>query len=324
MITPELGQIEHVDPRLYWKNEAHDFTPWLRENIGLLAAALGLELDPAVDSEVAVGPFSADLVATDLSTGAIVLVENQLEQTDHSHLGQLITYASGLGATELIWVTPTMRDQHRQAMTWLNEHTSEDVRFYGVEVELLRIGDSPLAPNFKVVVAPSEWQKAGNASKTGMTSERNQRYREYWARMLEELRERDPTFTRSAPNIAPRANWMGFSLGRRGFSTNQVFGWEEKAGYRMRVEVYLDLGEQDQTKHAFDALYAQKSEIESELGQALEWTRRDDIRASRIYLTKAGGIDDADHLFAEYCDWMITNVFALRKAFAPRVKALSL
>jgi len=323
MITPELGQIEHVDPRSHWKNEAHDFTPWLRENIGLLAAALGLELDPAVASEVAVGPFSADLVAKDLSTGAIVLVENQLEQTDHSHLGQLITYASGLGATELIWVTPTMRDQHRQAMTWLNENTSEDVRFYGVEVELLRIGDSPLAPNFKVVVAPSEWQKAGNASKTGTTSARNQRYREYWARMLEELRERDPTFTRSAPNIAPSANWMGFSLGRSGFSTVPVFGWE-KAGYRMRVEVYINLGEQDQCKHAFDGLYAQKSEIESELGQALEWTRRDDIRASKIYLPKAGGIDDADDLLAEHRDWMITSLFALRKVFGPRVKALSL
>ncbi len=322
-MTQDLGQIEHVDPRSYWKNEAHDFTPWLRENIGLLAAALGLELDPAVDSEVAVGPFSADLVATDLSTGAIVLVENQLEQTDHSHLGQLITYASGLGATELIWVTPTMRDEHRQAMTWLNENTSEDVRFYGVEVELLRIGDSPLAPNFKVVVAPSEWQKAGNAAKKGTMSERNQRYREYWARMLEDLRERDPAFTSLDPKNAPARGWMAFTLGRSGISTNPVFGWE-KAGYRMRVEVYINLGEQDQCKHAFDGLYAQKSEIESELGQALEWTRRDDIRVSRIYLAKAGRINDADDLLAEHRDWMITSLIALRKAFAPRVKALSL
>jgi hypothetical protein len=324
IVEGELGQIKRVDPRSYWKNEAHDFTPWLRENIEHLASALGLELDPFVDSEVPVGPFSADLVATDLASGAIVLVENQLEQTDHSHLGQLITYASGLNATEVIWVAPVFRDQHRQALTWLNENTVEDVRFFGVEIELLQIGDSPLAPNFKIAVAPSEWQKAVQASKSGGTSERNQRYREFWGQMLTELLTRDPQFTSSKPENAPRGNWMAFSLGRKGFTTNPSFGWEHGDGYVVRAEVYIDLGDKEQTKLAFDLLEAQKDAIETDFGGELVWARRDDIRASRIIVAIPGGIDDAPNDLEQYRDWLIERLFALRKTFATRVKALDL
>ena len=324
-MSDALGQIERVDPRSYWKNEAADFTPWLRENITGLATALGLELDPNVDSEVSVGPFSADLVATDLGSGAIVLVENQLEQTDHSHLGQLITYAGGLGATEVIWVSPTFRDQHRQALTWLNEMTVEDVRFFGVEIELLRIGDSPLAPNFKVVVAPSEWQKATKASASSKTSERNQRYRAFWAALLAELHERHPGFTSSKPENAPRGNWLAFSAGRSGFSTNPVLGWDSSEGkYMLRAELYIDLKDQAQNKVAFDALYADKDEIEAAFGGELTWTRRDDIRASRIFVCRPGGIDDDESMLAEYRAWFIDQIVAMRQAFAPRVKNLKL
>ena len=318
----QLGHIERIDPRIYWKNEAHDFTPWLRANIQHLASALGLELDPVVNQEVAVGPFSADLVATDLGSGAVVLVENQLEQTDHSHLGQLITYASGLNASEVIWVAPIFRDQHRQALTWLNENTVENVRFFGVEIELLKIGDSAMAPNFRVAVAPSEWQKSTQASKASSTSERNQRYREFWAQMLIELRDRDPAFTTSKPENAPRGNYTAFALGRSGFSTNAVLGWDQESGYVVRAEVYIDAGDQPRTKAAFDALEGARLEIESDFGAALTWTRRDDIRASRIYIAMQGGIDDSEDDLARYRSWLIDQLFAIRAAFTQRVRAL--
>lgn len=321
----ELGRIGRVDPRQVWKNEAHDFTPWLRDNIEALGEALGLEIDPEVKSEVPVGAFSADLLATDVGTGALVLVENQLEPTDHNHLGQMLTYASGLGTKILVWVAPSLRDEHRQALTWLNENTLEDVRFFGVEIELLRIGDSPMAPNFKVVVAPSEWQKRGAAAaqKGGRSAELEQRYREFWRSVITDVRARDPHFTSWSPERAPKENWCDFSVGRSGFINRLALGWEE-GQYWVRAELYIDTQDKGRNKAAFDALLAQRDAIESEVGEPLIWARRDDIRASRITLRKPGSINDGDDDLVAHREWLVERAFRLKDAFGPRVKALVL
>jgi hypothetical protein len=137
-MPPELGQLE---PRTLWTREAYDFTPWLADNLSLLGEALGLDLELA-QIEPAVGAFNADITARDTGRDRHVIIENQLEPTDHGHLGQLITYAAGLDAAVIAWISPEIREEHRQAIDWLNRHTSEKIEFFAIALEVVRIGDS--------------------------------------------------------------------------------------------------------------------------------------------------------------------------------------
>lgn len=151
----QFGKIHKLSPRDIWPKEAKDFTPWLAENIGALGEALGMELE-LKDTEAAVGDFSLDLLAKDLGSGHTVIIENQLTQTDHDHLAKLLTYAAGFGASTVVWVAEVIRDEHRQALEWLNQRTDEDTQFFGVVIEVFKIDDSKPAYSFKPVVSPSE------------------------------------------------------------------------------------------------------------------------------------------------------------------------
>lgn len=162
-----LARLEPVvDLQTVWKNEAQDFTPWLarEENLALLGETIGMELEFEAQ-EKDVGPFRADLLCRDTVTNELVLIENQLERTNHTHLGQLVTYAAGLGARTIVWIADRFRDEHRAAMDWLNENTKEDINFFGLEVELWRIGNSAIAPRFNVISKPNTWTKRVEASK---------------------------------------------------------------------------------------------------------------------------------------------------------------
>jgi hypothetical protein len=158
--TTMLGRLERVDVRDVWQKESEDFTPWLasEENIALLGDAIGLELEVEAQ-EKDVGPFRADILCKDTATGNWVLVENQLERTDQGHLGQLLTYAAGLQAVTIVWVAERFTDEHRAALGWLNEITDDRFNFFGLEIELWRIGTSPVAPKFNVVCKPNDWSK---------------------------------------------------------------------------------------------------------------------------------------------------------------------
>lgn len=160
MTSSDLGRLERVDLRVAWSSEPRDFTPWLaqKENLGLLGETLGIDLE-ADGIERSVGLFSADILCRVAGTDHWVLIENQLEQTDHTHLGQIITYAAGLDALTVIWVAAKFVDEHRAALDWLNENTAEGISFFGVEVQLWRISDSPFAPRFNVVSMPNAWTK---------------------------------------------------------------------------------------------------------------------------------------------------------------------
>ena len=158
MTTPNLAKIERVDLREAWPNEARDFTPWLAANIGELGEALGMDLE-LQQTEAAVGGYSLDVLATDLNEDRPVIIENQLEATNHDHLGKLLTYAAGYDANVIVWLTCKFRDEHRAALDWLNQRTGDDTQFFGVVVELLRIDQSRLAPQFRMVATPNEWRK---------------------------------------------------------------------------------------------------------------------------------------------------------------------
>src|SRR5262245_40043571 len=168
---PPLGRLESVDLRKIWTSEASDFTPWLArpENIAELANTLDMDLEVEAQ-ERAVGPFRADILCKDISTNRWVLIENQLERTDHHHLGQLLTYASGLEAVTIVWIAARFTEKHRSTLDWLNKITDDRFRFFGLEVELWRIGDSPAAPKFNVVSKPNDghtqWRKQRARSMT--------------------------------------------------------------------------------------------------------------------------------------------------------------
>src|SRR5438874_2064357 len=161
MTAISLGRLEKVDLRTVWTNEAGDFTPWLgrEENLRLLGDAIDIELEPEAQEKY-VGPFRADLLCKDAATGDWVLIENQLERTDHTHLGQLLTYAAGLQAVTIVWVAERFTDEHRATLDWLNEITDDQINFFGLEIELWRIADSPVAPKFNIVSQPNDWSRS--------------------------------------------------------------------------------------------------------------------------------------------------------------------
>lgn len=181
----DIGRLVGVSAREAWEHETHDFTPWLSENLDQLGEAIGLKLE-AEGTEVAVGPFSADILAKDI-LGRIVLIENQLEATDHNHLGQILTYLTGLDAEIVIWVATDFREQHLSAINWLNENTNDRFSFFGIRLRVIKIDKSLPAPIFDVLARPNEWERSMQKKvkeATGEFSPLAQERREFWKHYL--------------------------------------------------------------------------------------------------------------------------------------------
>ncbi|MCO8127266.1 DUF4268 domain-containing protein [Acidimicrobiia bacterium EGI L10123] len=304
----QLGRLEPVDPRAVWQSEARDFTPWLLANGDRLADALGIDLELS-GAEHPVGGFSLDLIGHDLTNDAVLMVENQLEATDHTHLGQLLTYAAGTGAATIVWVATSFREEHRQALDWLNEQTGQGTHFFAVQVNVARIGDSDPAPYFDVVAKPNDWQKRiRSATRAGATTERAEQYREFWALYLDALAEADLSWGRRTPQPA---NWMNFAGPFTGTNLNPSFA----SGKRLRHELYIDGGDADANGVLFELLVGQRSTLEERFGEALEFDPIEGRRAARIATYQDGceisDVDDWDN----YIAWFIDTGSRLRTAF---------
>lgn len=308
-----LSKLKRLNLREVWAKEASDFTPWLADNIQELGTALGMDLE-LVAREASVGDFSLDLLVKDLGTGRMVVIENQLTQTDHDHLGKLLTYAAGFGATIVIWVAEAIREEHRQALEWLNQRTDTDTEFFGVVVEILQIEDSNPAFDFKPIVFPNEWQKAKRSQTAGRVSSRGEAYRQYFQPLIDELREKHK-FT--GARIAQPQSWYAFSAGTSGVPVSAVFAGDGT----LRVELYIDLGTIEENKALFDWLHNQKENIEKQLGYVLQWDRLDAKRASRIYVSQTGSIESGAEELEQLRKWQINNLILFKKVFAPLVKA---
>ena len=317
--APNLAKIERVpDLRATWPNEAQDFTPWLAENIGELGEALGMDLE-LQQTEAPVGGYSLDILATDLNSSRPVIIENQLEVTDHTHLGQLLTYASGFDAGVIVWVTREFRDEHRQALDWLNQRTGEDTQFFGVEVELWRIGDSPPAPHFKLTATPNGWRKeAARRTESGQTgvSARNEKYRSFFQSLVDTLRE-DHKFT-NAQRGRPDS-YRNFRSGFNGISYSASF----VLGARAKVGINLDRPDFEWNRDILTQLEYRKEDIEAQLGESLEWEQVENRRACRIALTRPGSIDDDDDTLSEIQDWMVENLLKFKQVFGPHLVELT-
>jgi len=310
-----FGELKKVPLRDVWSHEAIDFTPWLATNIEALGDALGLELE-LIEREASFGDFSLDLLAKDLGSSRTVIIENQLTQTDHDHLGKLLTYAAGFNASTVIWVSEIVRDEHRQALEWLNQRTDTETQFFAVVVEVLKIDDSKPAFNFKPVVFPNEWQKSKKQKTTANTSSKGEKYRAYFQALIDELRE---VHKFTGARVGQPQNWYSFSSGIQGVVYSAVFAQGGKA----RAEIYIDQGDQEKNKLLFDALKDEEEEITANYGNPLEWERLDEKRASRIAIYRDGMIESSDSELEEIRKWQIENLLQIKQVFAPEIhKAL--
>jgi len=309
----DFGEIKPVDIREIWPNEAMDFTPWLAENIERLGQSLGMELE-VQEREADVGDFSLDIMAKDLGTGRTVVIENQLTETDHDHLGKLLTYAGGFDAGVLVWIAKELRDEHRRALEWLNEQTGPDIDCFGVVIEVIRVDDSKPAFNFKPVVFPNEWQKDKGGGRP-RASPKAEAYREYFQSLIDELRTKHK-FT--GAKVGQPQNWYSLSSGVRGIIFSNSFA----QGGKIRAEIYIDLQDKDRNKRLFDQLHEQRVTIEKEYGGSLSWERLDDRRASRIAAYREGSIDEPAEAHTELRQWSIENLLKLKKVLLPKAKEL--
>jgi len=310
---PEFGEVKPVDIRDIWPNEATDFTPWLVENIYRLGQALGMEIE-VQQREANVGDFSLDIMAKELGTGRIVVIENQLNGTDHDHLGKLLTYAGGFDAGVLVWIAKEIRDEHRKALEWLNENTNPDIDCFAVVIEVFQIDDSKPAFRFTPVVSPNEWQKSKRSGRTEV-SERAEAYREYFQALIDDLREKHK-FTNA--KAGQPQSWYQFRSGTRGLELCNSFA----QGGQVRAELYIDLEDKDRNKQLFDSLLKQKSIIEGEYRAELTWERLDDKRASRIAIYRNGNIKEDSEALSEIRNWSIEHLLNLKKVLLPKAKSI--
>ena len=278
----ELSKITKVNLRDCWANEANDFTPWLakEENIALLADAVGLNELEVVAQEEHVGPFRADILCKDPGTDKLVLIENQLEKTDHNHLGQIMTYAAGLDAVTIIWIAEHFTEEHRAAIDWLNRITDKEFNFFGVEIQLIKIGNSPAAPMFDVIAKPNGWSKDVKSSKTsgeGRSETEVFKY-EFWSAFNEYMNEHPSQLFHT--QSASYDHWMNIAIGKSSMHIALLVNTREQ---KVTIQLYMW---DDADKHNFDALEKYKNEAEKEIGCSLTWRRLDGKKTSTIDLYK--------------------------------------
>lgn len=306
-----IQKIVRVPLREAFRHEEYDFTKWLQENLDVLNDCINRTLSNA-ERRTAAGDFSVDLVAEDES-GNKVIIENQLEKSNHDHLGKLITYLVAMEARAAIWIVSEPRPEHASAITWLNESSSAN--FYLLKLEAIKIGDSAPAPLLTLIVGPSEGTKAVGKAKQEFAARYDIR-RDFWTQLLEYAKSK----TKLHASISPgRYMHVGTSSGKRGLNFNYVI-WEHEAG----VELYIDRGTEAENKTIFSELHKHKNEIEKSFGEPLEWERLDNSRASRIRKAiSLGGWKDPE----KWKDIHVAAVDAmirLEKALKPHVQKLAL
>lgn len=311
-----LGSIEQVRLREVWPHEERDFSRWLADNLDKLGEALGPELQ-FQEREAPVGPFFLDVLAYDRGGDRPVIIENQLESTNHGHLGQLLTYAAGYDAGVIIWLTGVFQDEHRAALDWLNQHTSADTQFFGVIVEAWRIDGSRPAPHFRVVAMPNDWQKQAAGKKRSNPTERGERYREFFQQLRETLW--DEHQVHGLGNVQPRS-WSGFTSGYPGI----WYGAGFSTGNSVHININFDHGQtrSDWSESLFNSLLDNRAAIETELAEHLEWDQREGRRAHRIAVRRAGSIFDDHQSLEETQGWMVDRLLAFKRVFTPYLQEL--
>lgn len=300
----ELGRLEKVELRDIWQSEAQDFTPWLaqEENLKLLGETLGIDLElEAIEQNV--GPFRADILCKDTLSDRWVLIENQLERTDHTHLGQLITYAAGLDAVTIVWIAARVAEEHRAAVDWLNEITDSDVRFFLLEVELWRIENSVAAPKFNVASQPNDWQKTPIV--TGRLTELKKQYLDYWTEFAALASSSEPSIRFSKPGSSQYII-VGVGSGVHCYCAIK----SSEGTIRCGVEIQ---GDDVNAKYQF--LKSINRQIEDELGFPLIWEEKPDRVRSSLFVVKTDtDPTDRDDWRSQH-EWLLHHITKLKLVF---------
>jgi len=308
-----LGKMQAVPLRDIWPHEAHNFTPWLLNNSGLLGDVLGMDIEIS-NAEHPVGGYSLDLIGQDVATGDRLIIENQLEQSDHSHLGQLLTYASGTEAVNIVWVASNFRAEHRAALDWLNDRTDEKTRFFGIEISAVKINDSIPAPLMRLVAQPNDWNKKVKASTAGKSSALGGLYYDFWSLLLDELASSKPGW--SAAKTPSTDNWRYLSSGISGIYFALSFSQKGLCS-----AIYFGNSSADINAALYAALEKEKSQIEQSISRELSWEPLDGKTASRVGEYYPGNISDTE-AWPEFVEWFLKSQSDLRRVFSDRKSKL--
>ena len=305
-----LGKLKKIDLREEWKHEANDFTSWLSQegNLRLLGDEIGYEI-VLIKTEAKVGNFNVDILAEEENSKKKIVIENQLEITDHDHLGKLITYASGHVASVAIWVVRDVREEHRKAVDWLNEHTVDGIEFYLLKIELWQIGESPYAPKFEIICKPNDWARAvKESSESGTLSETNLNQLEFWTQFKRFALEKKSPISLQKPS--PQ-HWAYISIGSAeacmSLTINSVKGV-------IGCEVYIY-----NNKALYAQLLAHKEEIEGELGEQAKWMELPGKKASRIKVSKSVDFNDKGKWMEQF-SWLLKEAEKLHQTFPKYLK----
>lgn len=298
-----LGKIQKIeDLRTIWAHEAHDFSKWLSQekNLALLSYTIGIDII-LEELESPVGGFNVDLYATEEGTGRKIIIENQLEDTDHDHLGKIITYASGKGAEVVIWIVKRARDEHKQAVEWLNQHTDEDIGFFLLEIELWKINDSLPAPKFNIVERPNDWAKTMKTVE-GLSDTKKVQLK-FW-QAFNDYAYNNVEFKKVFSKRKPQPqHWYDLSVGSSAYHIVLTANTQKKL---LGADIYIN-----DDKDLFEKFKIQKGAIESELGIELEW--RTATKDCRIIALNNGDIKKSENAWPGYFDWFCEMALKLRE-----------
>lgn len=309
-----IGKIEKVPLRDIWKHEARDFTKWLQDNIDVLSDVINLPLSN-VEREQTTGNFYVDLTAED-NSGKTVIIENQLEKSNHDHLGKIITYLSSMDAATAIWIVSEPRPEHVSAINWLNESTAAN--FYLLKIEGVKIGDSDPAPLLTLIVGPSEETETVGKTKR----EKKERYvlrKEFWTIVLDKLKNKTNLFNAVSPS---ESSWIGAGSGKRGIQYTMWVTQDDA-----RVTLYIDRGKDsaEENNSILKKLEEHRGEIEIIYGEQLEWLKRENERACQITITiPDGGYKSEKESLSEIGEHLAECMARFEKAFAKHIKELKI
>ncbi len=316
MTTGKLEKLKQIDPREIWKLEAFDFTPWLVEekNLNDLGDLLGIPLE-FLEREKAVGPYYADVLCRDTDDDRYVVIENQLEVSDHDHLGKLLTYAAHFDASTVIWIASSFTDQHRAALDWLNEHSDERTSYFGLEIEVWQIGDSAHAPKFNIVAKPNNWTKGAQIKGLSILQQMQLKFWQGFSNHVVRCGKLIKHINMPKPRY-----WIGLgrSIGRSGFFLYVAAAIRSDVSDSHELRTHLAMKRSDFPEDFYKQLQSQREEIECEIGSELTWNDSDLEIYSRRDVMDLYDENDRPDQYA----WLLEQLEKFYQIFSSRVEQL--
>lgn len=293
----ELGKLEKIELREVWRHEALDFTRWLakKENIAILSKEIGIDIE-VIETEMSVGRYNVDIYARDIESNKRIVIENQLENTNHDHLGKMLVYAAGLDADISIWVVKDVNEEHRQAIEWLNDNSFEKINIFLVKVELWQIDNSPIAPKFQVICEPNNWAKVLKQQSKDKITDLELRQMEYWQGFVDYAKSKDKTYISQRPSIY---NWYVIRIGSTDYKIKLVHSVNSDI-MRCQLEIFND--------SIYKKLEQYRTEIDNKIN-GLEWEYLEDRKVNRISCNNSSKDNASSYV------WLLDMVDRFKEVF---------